>query len=291
MFLRGLTKIPDRSHSSFPNNLFIAVCVILFFAGTAISSNGLQDHIDANIEFCSEIIEQNTTDPDPTVQRLIELAKTDHVELLKWSMSIYRQNIKDYTVTLHKQERIDGELKKPQDISIWFKERPYSVLMKWDKNPLSVDKLLYVENSKNNKMIVHPTGVFSWIRSVKRNPRCEEVKKSSLRACDEFGFYRTMESLLEIYETAIENDNLEISYLGRGKVFSRDCVTMEAVLPESKDYPCKRLIMQFDTQYILPIGLVLYDCNDNLVSKYFFSKIQLNPGIEEETFSRKKNKL
>jgi hypothetical protein len=163
--------------------------------------------------------------------------------------------------------------------------------MKWDKNPVSVDKLLYVENKKNNKMIVHPTGAFSWIKSIKKSPQCKEVKKSSLRGCDEFGFYRTMEALLKIYETAVAKDNLKINYLGRGKVFGRDCITMEAILSESSEYPCKRLVMQFDNEHILPIGLVLYDCDDKMVGKYFFSNLQLNPGIKDETFCRKKNKL
>jgi len=291
MKIRGLLKKLNHSDGSIPIKLVAAVCMIMMISQTGVASTSGKDHIDVNIEFCSETVEKNVTETDPVVARLIELAKTDHAELLKWSMSVYRQNIKDYTVTLHKQERIDGVLMKPQDIAIWFRESPYSVLMKWEKNPASVDKLLYVENRKNNKMFVHPTGVFSWIKSVKRSPRCEEVQKSSLRACDEFGFYRTMESLLKIYESAVAANNIKMNYLGRGKVFDRDCITMEAVLPKSDSYPCKRMIMQFDSQHILPIGLVLYDCDDKLVSKYFFSNIRLNAGLKDETFSRKKNRL
>ena len=134
--------------------------------------------------------------------RITELAKNDHIALLKWSLETYRKRVIDYTATFNKQERLKGKLKKTEQISVMFKDKPFSVYMNWQKNAGSANKLLYVEGSNNNKMIVHPTGLFFWIKSVKKDPCGKEAKKASRRTCDQFGFRRSMKSLLEVYELA-----------------------------------------------------------------------------------------
>ena len=59
--------------------------------------------------------------------RIEDLAKNDHIALLKWSMETYQKRVRDYTGTFLKQERIKGKLKKTEQIAIMFKEKPFSV--------------------------------------------------------------------------------------------------------------------------------------------------------------------
>ncbi|MCF7956211.1 MAG: DUF1571 domain-containing protein [Phycisphaerae bacterium] len=233
---------------------------------------------------------RNAAPASPSAERLIELAKTDHIELLEWSMALYDRNIKDYTAVLHKQERIDGKLIKPQEIAFWFRDEPYSLLMKWEKNAVTIDKLLYVEGKENNNMYVHPTGVFAWIKSVKRKPKCEEALKGSLKTADEFGFYRNMIYLHKVFTEAQSCRSMKSRYLGKGNVYGRETVAMEATF-QGHNCIYRKIIIHFDTKHILPLALVFYDRSGKLYGSYAFSDLKLNTGITEETFCKNKNKM
>ncbi len=169
--------------------------------------------------------------------------------------------------------------------------KPFSLLMRWRKNAGAVDKLLYVEGKNDNKMLVHPTGFFAWIKSIKKDPRDKDVKKASLRSCDQFGFYRTLNSLIEVYGTAQKNKDLRIAYLGNTKVDGRPCVAMERILPAKKQYPYARLVMEFDVEYLLPTSISCYDWKGRLLSRYSYSKLKFNLNISERNFTPKANGL
>jgi outer membrane lipoprotein-sorting protein len=232
----------------------------------------------------------NSKLPAPSAKRLMELAKTDHIKMLEWSMALYDQNVKDYSAVLHKQERIGGKLIKPQQIAFWFKEKPYSLLMKWEKNAVSIDKLLYVEGQENGNMYVHPTAPFAWIKSVKRKPRCKEALKGSLKTADEFGFYRNMQYLHKVLTKAQNSKSVQMRLLGTSNVYGRDTIAMEASFTGS-DCQYKKIIMHFGTENILPLALAFYDRSGGLYSSYAFSNLKINTGMTEDLFCKNKNKM
>jgi len=223
-------------------------------------------------------------------EKLITLAKSDLIELLEWSMELYNQDIRDYSAILHKQERINGKLIKPQQIAFWFRERPYSILMKWQKNAVSIDKLLYVEGQENGNMFVHPTAPWSWIKSVKRKPKCKEALQGSLKTADEFGFYKNMEYLHQVFSIAQRRNALNVKYIGEKNIHDRSTVAVEIRLT---DPGCKykKILMHIDKQLALPVSLTFYNKQDQLLSSYSFEKLTINPGLSEEVFCKNKNKM
>jgi hypothetical protein len=223
--------------------------------------------------------------------RVIELARTDHITLLKLAMKNYETKIQDFTGTLYKQERINDNLKETEEISVKFKEDPFSLVMNWEKNHGAVDKLLYVEGQNENKIVVHPAGWLSWIKSVKRDPRDKQVQQSSRKTPDQFGFRRTLESMLEVYEQAQKNNDLKIAYLGQTEVYGRPCVSMERTLPAKPEYPYARLVMDFDVQYLLPISISCYDWQGRLLSRYVYENLKFNVGLNAATFTPDANGL
>jgi len=221
----------------------------------------------------------------------LQLAQTNPQMLLQWSLEKCQQRIQDYSVTLEKQERIKGKLKKIEYVDVLFKQKPYSVLMRWTKNAGSIDKLLYVEGNYDNKMIVHPTGLLAWIKSARRDPRCEQAKKSSLRTCDQFGFERLLQSVIEVNNLASQNDDLEFKYIGKTTVDDRQCLAIERILPEGKNYPCARFVIVFDLDFGLPVKASSYDWQNNLISQYIYKNVQLNVGLADVQFTPKTNNL
>jgi hypothetical protein len=222
---------------------------------------------------------------------IIDLGKNDHIALLKLAVDRYRTTVRDYTGIFHKQERIGRKLGKPQLISFKFKEKPYSLFMRWKKNPLGGDKLLYVEGQNKNKMIVHPIGLASIFRSVKVDPNSKKALSSSLRPCHRFGFHRTMTTTLKIYELAKKNGDLQTRFLGLTTIDKRKCVKLERTLPRKKQYRYGRLTMEFDLEYLLPVSVTCYDWQDKLVARYVFTNLKLNVGLTDKQFTPKANKL
>jgi len=223
--------------------------------------------------------------------RIEDLAKTDHIALLKWSMETYQKRVRDYTGTFLKQERIKGKLKKTEQIAIMFKEKPFSIFMKWEENAGSGDRMLFVEGSNDNQMLVHPTGLWAWIKSVKRDPHGADAKKAALRTCDQFGFYRSMKSLVELYETAQKRGDLKIRSLGKTRIGGRPCIALEPILPNNKKYPYPRTVVEIDIEYLLPVSVTMYDGQNQLIGRYVFNNLKFNNGLTNAQFTPKACKL
>ena len=226
-----------------------------------------------------------------TSDRLVELARTDQIALLRWALANYEKHIQDYRLTFYKQERINGKLKSVEKIAILYKDEPHSVLMQWQENAGPIDKLLFVEGANENKMIVHPTGMLAWIKSVKRDPSGEEARRSSRGTCDQFGFRRTLENLVRVYELAQEQGDLKTAYLGETTVEGRSCVAIERRLPPKEQYPNGRMVLEFDKEYLLPIAISSYDWQDNLLSRYVSVDLKFNTGLTAGSFSPGANNL
>jgi len=229
--------------------------------------------------------------PEPKIMidtdRLTQLANTNHIELLEWALQTYRKRVQDYTGTFYKQERINGKLKKTEQIAIMFREKPFSIFMHWQKNAARIDKMLYVEGQNNNKMVVHPTGLFAWLKSLKKDPTGKDASKASLRSCDKFGFHRSMDSILDVYRTANKKGDLKIEYLGRTIIDNRSCIALERILPKGKGYPNARLVIEIDLEYLLPVSITSYNWDNQLQAKYLFHNLKFNNGFTDAAFTPK----
>lgn len=222
---------------------------------------------------------------------IINLAKTDHATLLKTALKNHKKNISDYTGTFYKQERLGKKLTPEQVISFKFKQKPYSVFMKWEKNPVTTDRVLYVKGANKGKMILHPTGLFSWIKSVKKHPRCKEAVKGNLNTIDKFGFEKLLERLINVYSTTKKNGDAKTSFLGISTLDKRFCMDLELIVPQKKEYIYKRLVIKVDAEYMLPVQINCYDFKDKLIFKYIYKNLKFNVGLKNKHFTPKINRL
>lgn len=228
---------------------------------------------------------------DTQTADILALAQTDHVALLERALVNYERRVQAFTATFGKQERINGKLKPAEKIAIKFKDEPFSLLMQWQENAGRIDKLLYVEGSNDDQMIVHPAGLLAWIKSVKRDPTGPEARKSSRRTCNQFGFRRTLVDMLEVYRQAQAADDLEIASLGRTQHDGRECVSFERRLPAKEQYPCARMVIDFDLEYLLPVAVSSYDWQGNMVSRYTYADLNFNTTLTSTAFTPAANGL
>src|SRR5262245_64899677 len=85
----------------------------------------------------------------PTVSQDVPPQK-DPVAFLASCLEKYKQrDIKGYRLIMQKQERIGGVLQPTEEIEVFFREQPHSVLMKWVKGQRLASRALYVEGENN----------------------------------------------------------------------------------------------------------------------------------------------
>ncbi len=224
------------------------------------------------------------------LQRLERLARSGHLALIDFALEHYRKSYRDYTCTLIKQERIGGQLKPEQWVEVKYRERPFSVAMKWVKNAPIGDRVLYVEGRYNGQMLVRPTGLlYKLIGTQMRKPDGPEAMANTLRPVTMFGFRRALESLRDVYALAVSRGEGNCRFLGYREVAGRHAMALERILPERGDYPAKTTIWYLDTEWLVPLGIEGWDWDDRLTCSYLYKDVRFNIGLTDEDFTPEAN--
>lgn len=224
--------------------------------------------------------------------QFVNYAKTDYPKLLETMINSYDSQVIDYTGTLTKQEKVNGKLRKPQTTNFKFRNKPFSIFMQWTKNPGKIDRLLYVKGQNKNKMVVHPRGLASFIKSIERHPACKDVSKTNLRSCDKFGIRNMLQRLKTNTKAAQRNRTLKTTFLGETLVDNRPCIIIQAIVPaENKPYEFVKMTIMVDLAYRIPVSVKCLDQKGNLISTYTYTNLKFNTNLTDADFTKKANKL
>ena len=195
--------------------------------------------------------------------------------------------IKDYKGIFTRQERIDSKLNRVEVIEFKFKNEPFSLLMNWKEGSGKIDKLLYVAGKFDNQMLVHPTGKWSWVSSVKKEPDCKEVKESCLRTCTDFGF----ENMVKMMKDALGNRKMSEQKAYITTFDNSECAVYEIKSNHASLPGEKKVIVYFNLENNMPVALYGYGVNDRLLYSYEFTNLKFNVDISEVAFAKKTNKM
>jgi len=133
---------------------------------------------------------------------LEKLARDNPIAFLEKSLEKYDAEIKGYTLTFFKRERIGGKLRPPEKTEIGFREKPFSVSMKWIEGAGLAAKVLYVEGAYDNKLLAKPRGLFSLAGIFTRDVDGAEAKSSGRYTINQFGFKRSTQRTLKAMQAA-----------------------------------------------------------------------------------------
>ena len=236
---------------------------------------------------------QNIGQTSPqVVGKLEELAQKDPCALLRLALERYDNNYQDYTCTFIKQERIRGRLRPEQWIQAKFMAKPFSVAMEWVKNIPIADRVIYVDGKYNGLMLIRPAGIWSALLGTQmRDPRSKQVMENTLRPVTMFGFRRSLESILKVYELAEKRGELVKTYEGRKEVFGQPTLVLVRTLPPRDDYPAKKTVVYLSVDHLVPLAVEGYDWDDQRVCRYVFKDVKFNVGLTEKDFTPQANDM
>jgi hypothetical protein len=222
------------------------------------------------------------------------------VDVLENCLRRYQREVKGYSCTFLKQERIGKKLHPSETIAVTFRQDPHSVLFRWKEGARLADAALYVEgeNKKNDKdgkeksfMLAHPAGIAGrLVKFVDRDPDDVEAKQSGRYSLPDFGIEKATQRTLSTWKAAQNKGELHVEFLGETKLKEagdRLCYKLRRTkYAEPEEEGVTELTIYIDKETWLQVGSVLKGNNDQYIAQYYFRDIKLNPEFTAETFKK-----
>jgi hypothetical protein len=230
-----------------------------------------------------------------------ELAAKDPRAFLRRCREVYlRSDFQDYSCKFIKQELIGGRLTKEEQIEVNFRRAPYSVSMHWVENAIDAEKVIYVAgrwvDRRGREMAwIKPAGALIKlvVPKIQLPLEGDRLQKSTRRGIHEFGFGRTLDLIIKYVEKGFERGELELKYLGVGRVDGRKTFVFERVLPytgREEPYPDALFEYHIDQEWLVPTACLSYADvgKKQLLGSYVSTEVRFNVGLTEAHFDPKK---
>lgn len=227
--------------------------------------------------------EEDFNDPDKLQSFALDLSR---IALEKYTA------IRDYSAHFIRQERIQGEMQKPEEFFIKFR-KPFDLYMKWIAGPNKGWELIYARGKYNNQVVVHVTGLANlFLPTLELDPAGALAMMNNRHSILEFGLGHTIENYYRDVSTAIQLNELDLEYLGEHRVDNRPCwVILSKVPKNSNEYYCYQAKMYFDKEYKLPTKMQFYEWDEQkqeplLIEIYTYKDLSFNNGYTDKDFDR-----
>ena len=193
--------------------------------------------------------------------------------------------VADYTSIMLGRERLGGILRPQETILLKF-QRPFKVYMKWLDGPSKGREGLYVSGAHNGKFLIFEPRGIRRLFTAALEPSDSRVMEQSRHPVTDVGIGRLLEIVGENARRGSKNGLLQVIDRGFEDLAGRRVRTMEGMLPRDPKlgYYCYRVILSFDEELHLPIRVVVYDWDDQIVEEYIHTELRLNPSLTGRDF-------
>jgi hypothetical protein len=246
-----------------------------------------------------EIVGRPSVDPPaaqlvPTTKSFADLCRDDPVEAIAQSMRGYKAEVEGYTCTLRMRERVAGKLRDPETVECQFRELPFSVRMHWIGATEGAQTLAYVAGENQDMFLVVPaspalkkTMHMLGRNYARRRLDSAEARANSRFAPNEFGIYRGTARVYDAWIAARQRGALRTDYLGLVPIPELDgkpCHAIRRTCLSPEEDGLTQVTIQFDPDTLLQVGAVLM-AGDELIARYHFADVKLNPKLETDFFA------
>lgn len=225
----------------------------------------------------------------PDAEALEKSLRDRPLAYLAESIQKYDKDVRGYSLTFYKRERLGGTLQPHEKVEVHFRESPFSVQMRWIEGAKLANKVLYVEGENEGKMLAKPRGLLAIAGIVTRDVDGADAKSSGRYTIAQFGFKRSTQRSLASMTKAQERGALHLKYAGVVAVPQLGGQKCRTFVRSPYDPPeedgLNELTLYFDDRG-LQVGSILRDTKGELLGEYFFYDLKLNPEWPANQFRR-----
>jgi hypothetical protein len=200
------------------------------------------------------------------------------------------ENLKDYSATLVRRERIRGKLTGYEFLSIKIRHAPFSVYA-YFQAPAAVkgQEVIYIAGQHQGNILAHKAHMSA---TVSIHPDGLIAMAGRHYPITEIGLVNLVRRLVEVGEEDLKHGECEVKYFTHAKINQRPCTVIQVVHPVPREVFRFHLARIFvDEELKVPIRYESYDWPDEpggeprLIEEYTYLDLKLNNGFTDEDFS------
>lgn len=199
------------------------------------------------------------------------------------SMEDSFDTVNSYYAIMTRQIRINDELLDREQLIIYFK-KPFKIKI---INVSNDSQVIFVEGENHEKMQVRLKTILGGHVKMRLDPDGKIAMKNELHSIRDAGMGRVIELINKNIKRGINENEIELEYLGREEKYDTTLLTFQGTFNADKDagYFCKRAVIKVDEQTTLPREIKIYNWENELREWYEYLKLQLNVEIKDKEFS------
>lgn len=223
------------------------------------------------------------------------------IEVAREGMAFIRANVRDYTCTIVKRERINGALGEYQYMTAKVRHRreesgrvvtPFSVYLRFLK-PKSVEgrEVIWVDGSNGGNLIAHETGLLN-IKRVFLPPNGFLAMMGQRYPITEIGALNLVTKLLEKGERDRQRGECDVTFFQNAAINKRPCRMIQVVHPTRRDYfDFHKAQIFIDHELKIPVRYASWTWPTTpggepvLEEEYTYLDVKLNVGLTDDDFS------
>ncbi len=215
------------------------------------------------------------------------------IELARKVQANIDANVRDYTATLVKQERVGGQLRPPEICEIKVRNRPFSVYMKFlSPDSLKGQEVIYVEGANDGKLIGHAgSGLMALAGAKWLDPKGTLAMMGQRYPITELGLANLVRRLIEVGQHDMKFGECDAWRNDDAKVGDRPCILFTVQHPvRRRDFLFHIARIFVDKELMLPLRYEAYDWPARpgdpppLLESYTYTNLKLNPGLTNADF-------
>jgi len=213
---------------------------------------------------------------------------------IRWAYAGLREleNIRDYSATMVKRERINGKLNPPEYMFLKIRHKPLSVYMCFlDPPHLKGQEVIWIENHNDGKLSGHGVGFKKIFGTVSLEPTGPIAMQGNRYPITEIGILNLVRRLIEVAENDAQYGECEVKFFPGAKINGRSCTCIQVVHP----FPRRNFLFHLarifvDDEYNLPTRYEAYEWPSEpggrpiLLEEYTYLDLKFNRGFTDADF-------
>lgn len=243
---------------------------------------------------CAQAVDTPVSQSQPVQPQVAEHPLKPAVDIALRSIQLQDANIKDYSATVRKVERIDGKVGEPEFALVKIRNKPFSVYMHFiGPNELKGQECMYVEGQNNGQMFAHaPPGTLRGrFGTVSLAPNSAMAMKGQRYPITELGIHNLTRRLVEVGQKDMQYGECDVKFYKGYKVAGRSCMMIQVTHPvPRRNFLFHIARIYVDDEWSIPIRYESYDWptetggKEQLLEEYTYIDIKLNQGYTDADF-------
>lgn len=200
-------------------------------------------------------------------------------------------DVRDYTCTFHKRERINGQLTAPYAMALKARNQPMSIYFKFHR-PNKGREAIYVAGRNQGRVVAHDVGLGRILAgTMYLDPRGSMAMEGTLHPISEAGLGNLINTVAHHWTRELTPEESVVHIDPNMRIGAVGCTMIESIHPAKQPrFLFHKVRLFIDHEHGLPVRFEAYDwpkrpgAAPDLMEEYVYMDLKLNVGLSDLDF-------